>query len=446
MGAKAVPVRPAAHSVPCAREQNSVLCVAGASAAACALVTRKSTRTVRELAARRERVKYVVLVSASVRRVTSTAALLPSPLAAAVMTAAPSSALPTSSFVAPTASAESCSAGTPDSSRAVSMAGRGEADAVDVARCTSVCVGELVAVGELVPDTVGVGEADAVGEGVAEEVCEGVAEGVAEDVGVAVDDGVGVGEEEAVGVTVGENVAVGDHEALTVALALTVVLGLEPTEREAVAVDEDDTVGLGLERKESEAVALGVGLALGVAVIEAVAEELRVRVRDSEAVAEVLRVLEAVLVGLLVMDAVEEGVHVLERVLVRERVPVREPERDGVGDADVVGVPSAPAADMSALSSTGKLGVPKPVTGSQPGAAAYPLQPHLLEVHLLLPVVTSVKAAGTAAAAAYSAGFTKPSGGAPAARSASLARPSIAAIMGAEAEVPSKIMSPPRLF
>ena len=78
------------------------------------------------------------------------------------------------------------------------------------------------------------------------------------------------------------------------------------------------------------------------------------------------------------------------------------------------------------------------MTASQPAVALNPGVPH----PGLFPTVMSLNAPACAAPSAYSSGFRKPSGGAPAERRAELSSETKPANVGAAAEVPP--MSPER--
>lgn len=90
-----------------------------------------------------------------------------------------------------------------------------------------------------------------------------------------------------------------------------------------------------------------------------------------------------------------------------------------------------PTHRLSDFKILGKYGVPHPVTASHPSVAGNPLTLQPAE----LPLVISVKPFHPSL---YSHGFMKPSGGRPAARSASFTKPRTAAQMGVEPDVPTK--------
>ena len=88
-----------------------------------------------------------------------------------------------------------------------------------------------------------------------------------------------------------------------------------------------------------------------------------------------------------------------------------------------------------------KSGVPRPVTGSQPGVAAKPVIP--LVGSLQLPCAPPTTSFSMFAALLYNHGFRNPSGDKPCARRSPLRRAMMAANVGVEALVPLQVETEP---
>ena len=87
--------------------------------------------------------------------------------------------------------------------------------------------------------------------------------------------------------------------------------------------------------------------------------------------------------------------------------------------------------------------VPRPLTGSQPVAALKPCLQHTDRVQLFFPTVTSFM---NRSALEYRMGLMKPRGLPPPLSLAALTNETMAAIIGADAEVPSPLASPPCMY